>query len=362
VKASTNAKLGAGAPWLPGTNRPEAFLNRTGPVLPFRGVFDSDTGGWKYGRRLGGRAELEWSFSLFTERAWVLSGHLPRLYYETLTTLDAAVYALWLGSELEGEGARPAVILGFKYYDGCYRAPGGRLDLPVPGEPFRGRHSVSLVGVDNGDLVFRNSWGEEWGRRGLGVMSPTYFERYVDNVMVLWMSSSGPSPAMFTALRHGLGRRSRTRIEDFKKYWATPNEASETEVTIGRKSYTLLRWSVVSLEDWEEVEVFKMRNPFRTFARAHLRYSSDGGPAVVKELFVDPVSRRRGAGSFLEAALCEAARGRKASTIEAWRDEADGYHPDSGQVEAFFRARRWSWEAVDRTRPVITAIARKELT
>jgi GNAT superfamily N-acetyltransferase len=362
VNASTNSKLGTRAPWLPATHRPERSLDRTLPVLPFRGVFDSDTGGWKYGRRLGGRPELEWSFSLFTERAWVLSGRLPRLYYETLTTFDAAVYALWLGSELAGEPGRPAVILGFKYFDGCYRAPGGRLGLPAPREPFRGRHSVSLVGMDDGDLVFSNSWGEHWGSRGLGVMSRTYFERYVDNVMVLWMSSTGSSPAMFEALKRGLGRRSRTRIEDFKKYWATPNDASETDTTIGRKSYTLLRWSVVSLEGWEEVEVFEMRNPFRTFARAHLWYSNDGGPAVVKELFVDPVSRRRGVGAFLEAALCEAARERKASAIELWRDEADGYHPDSDQVETFFHSRGWSWEPVDRTRPVITAIARKELT
>ena len=39
-------------------------------------------GGWDYARRLGGYPELEWSYSILTERAWMLSSQAPALFYD----------------------------------------------------------------------------------------------------------------------------------------------------------------------------------------------------------------------------------------------------------------------------------------
>ncbi|MDD5483623.1 MAG: C1 family peptidase [Kiritimatiellae bacterium] len=54
----------------------------------------------------------------------------------------------------------------------------GNIRLPRQGERMLGGHAVMAVGYDDGrkNLIFRNSWGAEWGRGGYGALPYGYAE------------------------------------------------------------------------------------------------------------------------------------------------------------------------------------------
>lgn len=347
-------------PWIP--SRPDPAATRAAPpTVGGSPDWTHPTVSWEAARKLTLRPEREWAFPLFTERAWVLSGRLPRLFYEPLRSWQSTTYALWLRNELAGYQAQPTLSLGFRYFDGCYRALHGNLKIPGSDEPFRGRHVVDAIGMTEDRIVFTNSWGREWGRNGLGTMSREYFEAYVDNVMVRWLSASGPSPAMFDALRAALGRRQRTKIKDFRAHWATPNPSSTTTHSIGGRQYTLELSTVVSLESWEPTWVLELRNPLRPVARAHYHQERANGSLIVKELFVDPKVRGRGLGSFLAINLESVAQEHGLGELVVCLDEADNQMPAVGPTRQFFAKREWSWTPCETVRPVLIATARKGL-
>jgi GNAT superfamily N-acetyltransferase len=329
--------------------------------LPAQGDWRNPTLSWEKARQLTGRPEREWSFALFTERAWVLSGRLRPFFYEPLGSWDSTIYAIWLGHEFRSRHSSPFVALGFSYFDRCYRAKDGRLTLPSAGEPFRGRHQVEAVGMRDDSILFSNSWGQDWGAGGYGLMPREYFEKYADTIMVRWVADSGPSPATFDALRSSMGRRQRTTIDDFRAHWDTPNPMASTNHLVGGAMYTMARWTVESLDNWEPVWVLELSNPVRTVGCAHVHSSVVDGQAVIKELFIDPRLRRRGLGSLLLSEACEVAVEHGYGAAVAWIDEADDQPPFAQNTRAFFAAHGWRWAVADAVRPVLKAMARKEL-
>ena len=76
-----------------------------------------------------------------------------------------------------------AVALGIPIFLSFLTAPMGRVALPTATDPPAGKHAVLAVGWDDdpaqwATLVFRNSWGSEWGMDGCGFLPCDYLLRY----------------------------------------------------------------------------------------------------------------------------------------------------------------------------------------
>jgi C1A family cysteine protease len=70
-------------------------------------------------------------------------------------------------------------VFGFMVYtqfEGPQVAKTGVLQMPTPGEEFRGGHAVCAVGynMDEKTILVRNSWGEGWGQDGYFTMPFSY--------------------------------------------------------------------------------------------------------------------------------------------------------------------------------------------
>lgn len=107
----------------------------------------------------------------------------------------------WLRAELSAEtptadgirdvlasGVVPVVTL--RIYDSFYLGPGDRvLDVLGPSEAFYGYHAVCIVGyVEHAGeewFVIQNSWGADWGARGLAMLSQRYLAATLAEVVVV---------------------------------------------------------------------------------------------------------------------------------------------------------------------------------
>jgi GNAT superfamily N-acetyltransferase len=328
-------------------------------------------GGWDYARRLGGYPELEWSYSLLTERAWMLSSQAPALFYEPVSTFDQVREVASLGYGLSPKGdadpdsvaRRPHVSIGFRYFDRFYRTATGRPQLPRTDERLRGRHVVRILAPTAGDeLWFANTWGPGWGDGGSGYMSREYFDVHVTTAWANWNSYLGPSPKMFDCLR--VAERGRTpRPDRWLECWPTRNDFWVDEMLIGGRRHSTVSWAVRSFDDYRPVYVFELRNPARVVGRLHLHGpAAEGEPFSIRELFILPSSRRRGLGTVLETTAVERVRELGGRGLEAWIHTPDDL-PRTAPASRGFAARRgYSLEPYDRTGLDVTTIARKEVS
>lgn len=211
---------------------------------------------WTAARRLGGELHLEYTFAEFVLRTLALEPEAgpyePRgldLSYEQLQHWDDVVGVLSVNDQLTAggvpEGWQYIVSVGMRFFDSGYRARDGRLPLPAADDPFRGRHSVGVLGVsDEGELAFANSWGRKWGDDGIGYISRLYFEEHVDSVLVTRLAWLGPSGEMDRDMARRAwtaGRPGRALPRDFVESWSTGNRRQAKEVTIDGETFDLLK-------------------------------------------------------------------------------------------------------------------------
>lgn len=321
-------------------------------------------GGWDHARRLGMYPELEWSYPILTQRTWMLSSQISAFFYEALTEFDRVRETSSLGHELEA--ARKGVLdvsVGLRYFDRFYRTTTGRLELPGPEEPLRGRHWIAVGGpLDANQLHFRNSWGPGWGDRGVGYLGREYFDAHVTGAMVAWNSDIGISPKMVDCLDAAATRR-RLRQEDWLDCWPTRNEFWVDRLLIGGVLHSSVSWAVRSFETSRPVYVCELRNPARVVARLHLHAPAAEGEAFsIRELFVSPPSRRRGLGSVLEESAVERVRELGGGTIEAWIHAPDDLPRTAPAALGFAGRRGYEVGASDRERLDVAKIARKNVS
>jgi hypothetical protein len=279
-------------------------------------------GGWVYARGLGMYPELEWSYSILTQRTWMLSSQVPAFFYEPLTEFDQVREVASLGRELQD--SRKGVLdvsVGFRYFDRFYRTTSGRLELPGPQERLRGRHWVNVGGVVDADqLHFRNSWGEEWGDRGFGYLSREYFDAHLSAAMAAWPSDTGASAKMIDCLE--AADREDLREDHWVECWPTPNEFWVDGMLIDGVLHSTVSWAVRSFETGRPVYVCELRNPTRVVARLHLHGRGRG------RCVLDPRALRRAAGQAPRIGL--GARGeRRRAGPRARRGDDRGVDPRS---------------------------------
>ncbi len=329
-------------------------------LIPLSYIHDRNSS-WMFSRRLGLYPELGWSFGILTERTWALSSRLPALFYECLTDFDRIRWAVWLGYEMNRrKQPGPHVSLGFEYFDRTYRTTTGRLELPKPGERFAGRHWVRVVGSRSADeLLFQNSWGQHWGDDGFGYLSREYFKAHVKSTIVNWNSDTGPSPQMNRCLRSR--GRSRAKAADWLQCWTSENHFWIDELLIDSVPYTAVSWSVVSLGDFQLVDVYELRNPRRVVGRLHLYAGDAETPPSIRELFVAPQVRRRGFAQLLEEAAVGRVRERGAEEVEIWIHGADLRPRCAPAARGFAVSRGYDLESIDKEGLEVGMIGRRSV-
>ena len=69
-----------------------------------------------------------------------------------------------------------AVVIGIRLFYGFHNSVDGKIPPPKVGESPSGRHTILLVGYDDyaQNFIFKNSWGDEWGDFGYGLLPYSY--------------------------------------------------------------------------------------------------------------------------------------------------------------------------------------------
>lgn len=325
--------------------------------------------GWLAARELGNEPELEWTFTVFLDRAIALEmfgeERLSGLdyLYEPLERWDEVIRTLRMTQWLLDGGVPPEMTFGLTagltLYESAFYTVDGRLPIPSPGERHKGRHSVAVVGTtEHDELVFPNSWGREWGDDGFGYISRAYFEQYVDFVRASRPTWAGLSPAHGQKM-HQLafqGGRSQPERQDFVEAWGTtPNRIRAKTLHIAGLPHELRMRETVSARDGHpELEIVELRRTLGTptvIGRMHVLHSRVGPMSAVEELFVRPQERRKGYGSVLEGAAHGLAARRGKSRLKLTLHESDALDAQASASRAFAASRGYRWHDRRSRRP-----------
>lgn len=70
------------------------------------------------------------------------------------------------------------LISSLPVYKQWYNSKDGKIKMPEPGEINKGFHAILICGYNDlkSELIFVNSWGENWGDNGFGFLPYSYFE------------------------------------------------------------------------------------------------------------------------------------------------------------------------------------------
>jgi GNAT superfamily N-acetyltransferase len=76
---------------------------------------------------------------------------------------------------------RDPVVAAFEITNQWFGATSGEIALPSSNDVIIGSHGICLLRADEEKqrLVFVNSWGEEWGDRGIGYLPFSYFDKWI---------------------------------------------------------------------------------------------------------------------------------------------------------------------------------------
>lgn len=326
---------------------------------------------WLEARKIGGRLDLEWAFPVNAVRGAVRADPVLSPFYEPLSTWEEVLRAVVIRELLERADVAPDlnvhIGLGLELFDGAYRAPGGRLIVAAPGEPFRGRHWTWAAALhDERTLAFMNTWGSGWGDGGVGYISREYFEQHVDSCLIQRPAFTGSSPAMLKALTANHWRAGRPREFDpreWAKSWVEPNPRLMGHVEVRGQRYERFRrtvWSAAARAPG--VHIFDVVDNRAFVARFHLVEPDHTGTAILQELWVDPERRRQGFGQALDEQAARLARNLGAQRIVVPLFEADATGQNRSAAAGFARARGYGWDWLKGRRPNIEGTAEKALS
>jgi GNAT superfamily N-acetyltransferase len=329
------------------------------------GWLGDPTEAWLRSRKISDEPEAEWTFPVFLWRAVAMSPNGLDFAYEYLQDWEETTAALMLEEYLYPYGfdgpLSMHVSLGMEVFEATLRSTTGRLTLPRPNEPYRGRHWVAAIGWDQAkeEIVFRNSWGPQWGDAGIGYIREDYFDAHVDSVLLTRPTWLGPSPEMSKAERAIAWRQGtpgRIDPDIYAKAWGTPNRTKAKTVTLNNEEHDVRRrmlYTVAGLP-FDVVDIRK-ENDLR--GRLHLVHDRPNKVSTATELWVPPPSRRRGYGSYLLSIADELARLASTTQVRYLLHQADASEVGSARAKDFARSRGLTWTPQERRRPVTIGYA-----
>jgi GNAT superfamily N-acetyltransferase len=288
-------------------------------------------------------------------------------YYESVGTPAELVRQRLFVSDLERIGLprhmQDGHLLAFEIFESSSDAPGGRLQLPRPGDSSRGLHAVDITGCspDGSVIHFWNNWGPGWGDHGYGSMSIEYLNAHFHEAWTTRRARWGPSPEK-------LGRLPPVFDREFRRVWEIENPRLRWKVQSStERRPRVVFYQTVSPSSGEPVECIEIRNGFGLrMAWAFLRHRTVGQRATteITELFVWPIFRRVKFGSFLEAWAVDRANEWGSTELHLWMNADDAIvGPPSPRTAArrFGSARGYIWRWVNTTTPRVAAIGVKSL-
>jgi GNAT superfamily N-acetyltransferase len=282
-------------------------------------------------------------------------------FYEPLSSYKTVWGALVLRWRVDhemypDEDKRDRIGVTFPIWEGACTAADGVIAEPGPDERYVGLHAVDVTGWHEAGetLVFRNSWGPGWGRRGYGSVSRAYLERHLYDA---WRRSNA---------RHGFTAWDRDAIEtatsqrELAAAWLRENPRKRTRFPPkGRTEiWTYETWS---LEDDIPVSVIEVRSlDSQRLAWATLFHQADH-LGIVKELYVWPAFRRLGYGRLLQAAIENVADGWGERSLQVYFHSADALPRNRGAGRVFGQTVGYQWQWRRRTHPNLDAVGVKTL-
>ncbi len=227
----------------------------------------------------------EWTFLLWSRRAeaFHVKGLVP-LIYKPCWDRDEIVQYLANGYPVQ---------LAMDVFESIYDAPEGRLAMPLGHELKVGTHAVLLAGVENGEFIFPNSWGENWGVRGWGRVSFEYVETYGKEAWSVWCVPGNPPIRVQPRVSLGPGIEGRIRVFNER---------------VGR--YTV-----------ERLEFLTAANTLCGWV--HLVHDSESRISIVEEMYVWPTYRGKGLGKKFWKLIRKRAKARGNLRIKVYFHHAD---------------------------------------
>ena len=196
-------------------------------------------------------------------------------------------------------GVIPDAPVCVDLYAGWANPPGGVIPMPKEGEKrLDETHLVVLIDCkpERREFLFRNTWGEDWGANGFGVLPYDYVDQHV--------------------------------FEAWGAYGTLAHEYEKTKRVAGRQD----RLWVGSDETGQRVHGFEVCDEYGQDRRAWAFVLEKDGALEIEELYVRPEFRRWGYGRVLAGKVKDLARAKRLP-LRLWvafadsRQEAPGNYP-----------------------------------
>lgn len=288
-----------------------------------------------------------------------------QFFYEPLASYDVVLSCLRLIAEERDlfipEHCIDHPLIVFEVFEGALTARRGRLEEPRNGEPSRGLHAVALAGWDDdGDsLIFRNSWGTQWGNCGYGSVSRDYLGRFLREAWVHRNVRFGLS--RFTFERFATA----TRPAERRAILLQENPRTSFPIQYAGRRYRVFVYETLSFQEECPVEILELRNGqglrLAWTEIFHLPRARQPTRTVAKEFFVWPQFRRRGYGTILEAAAVLRAAAWGSNRVEVLLHEPDGRLSVRGQARQFASKHNYQWLWRRTAVPPVAATAHKSV-
>jgi len=258
------------------------------------------------------------------------------------------------------ENAVDRALVSIKVFKSAFGAPKGNLPMPRNGDAYVGLHSVAVIGCDeHRTSTFMNSWGRDWGNKGLGTMSAQYLDEYLYDA---WRQRN----AQFGWARWKFERMKPTKSsEQFVRQWMIQNPCYKNRFRYRNRGHQFILYEPDSITG-AYVEVIDLCNGFGLrLGWAHIfhvpRDSMGIRTSIVKEFFVWPTFRRQGYGTLLEQQIVSRAEAWGSQRIQIHIHNIDGFPHVRNVGQSFVEKCGYKMFSVELSRPTISGMAEKYL-
>jgi len=250
----------------------------------------------------------EWSYLCFSFRALNFHlYHVAPLWFEPLRGFDELYQEAYFRALAEGLRV-PATYAGeisatFEVFKSVFSAPTNSWLLPEQGESPIGRHTVSIVGIQDDDtLRFQHGWSDWPKDFAIGSISRAYIDRYATELWVSRRYGAGPLNSTFDKLINIQGS------PEYASMWRKPGRRGSETIT-DQPDLRIRWWESFSIQENApgEVVALTLSDTIRV-AVALVLYEPE--EATIMDLFVWPGYRRRGFATILERIVAQRATSR----------------------------------------------------